>query len=248
MSNQLLELVLTYGVFALAPVLIASAIGVPIPASLVLLAGGAFAGSGELPLVPLALVGIAATSAGDSLGYWLGRRGGRAALDRFGPRLGITPAAVIRADAFLARWGGVAILLTRFLITPLGPVLNLIAGAGRYPFRRFIAYDVVGEATWVALYLGIGYLFSASWDVLAGILGQASQLLAVAAIALVLLALLVRTLRQCQGRTGSGTEAIPLAVQEEGAADRPTAGIASPVAPASAEDAPIPTAPVSAGQ
>ena len=200
MNAQLLDLLLTYGVVALAPILAASALGLPILASLLLLAGGAFAGSGQLDLLPLAVVGVLATVAGDSLGYWLGRRGGAAALDRFGPRLGLGPAALVRADVLLARWGGAAILLTRFLITPLGPVINLVAGTGRYPYRRFIAYDVLGEAIWVLLYLALGSLFSASWDVLADILGQASEALAVAAVAIVLLILLVRTLRQRQGR------------------------------------------------
>jgi membrane-associated protein len=214
MNAQLLDLLLTYGVVALAPILAASALGLPIPSSLLLLAGGAFAGSGQLALLPLIVVGIIATSAGDSLGYWLGRRGGVAALERFGPRFGIKPSAITRADAFLERWGGVAILLTRFLITPLGPVINIVAGIGRYPYRRFIAYDLLGEAIWVILYLALGYLFSASWDVLADILGQASQLLAVAAIAIVLLVLLIRTLWQRQTRAQPQAAPPPLTIKE----------------------------------
>lgn len=214
MNAQLLDLLLTYGVVALAPILAASALGLPIPASLLLLAGGAFAGSGQLALLPLVIVGILATSAGDSLGYWLGRRGGAAALARFGPRFGIKPTALVQADAFLGRWGGVAILLTRFLLTPLGPVINIVAGTGRYPYRHFIAYDVLGEAIWVLLYLALGYLFSASWDVLADILGQASQVLAVAAVALVLLVLLVRTLWQRQTRAQPRAEVLPLTIKE----------------------------------
>ena len=200
MNAQLLDLLLTYGIVVLAPILAASALGLPIPSSLLLLAGGAFAGSGQLAFLPLVIVGIIATSAGDSAGYWLGRRGGAAVLTRFGPRIGIKPTALAQADAFLGRWGGVAILLTRFLITPLGPVINIVAGTGRYPYRRFILYDALGEAIWVIVYLALGYLFSASWDVLADILGQASQALAVAAIAIVLLVLLARTLWHRQSR------------------------------------------------
>lgn len=215
MNAQLLDLLLTYGIVALAPILAASALGLPIPSSLLLLAGGAFAGSGQLAFLPLVIVGISATSVGDSLGYWLGRRGGVAALDRFGPRLGIKPTALAQADALLGRWGGIAILLTRFLITPLGPVINIVAGAGRYPYRRFIAYDVLGEAIWVLLYLALGYLFSASWDVIADILGQASEALAVAAIAIVLLVLLVRTLWQRQARIQTHVEVAALAIKEQ---------------------------------
>lgn len=103
--------------------------------------------------------------------------------------------------------------------SPFTVVINIVAGTGRYPYRRFIAYDLLGEAIWVLLYLTLGYLFSASWDVLADILGQAAEALAVAAIALVLLVLLVRTLRQQQARAQPRAEARPLTIKETGETD-----------------------------
>jgi membrane-associated protein len=201
MSDQLLAWLLTYGLLVLAPVLAGASLGLPLPASLLLLATGAFAGQGDLALSPLLASGIVAAVAGDLAGYWLGRRGGAAAIERFGHRLGLTRGALQRGERYLARWGGLAVFLTRFLITPLGPAMNIVAGAGRYPLRRFIVYDALGEIVWVLGYIALGYLFSASWDLLASLLGNTTEALALLVIIALAAALLVRLIRRQRRRT-----------------------------------------------
>ncbi len=198
MTDQLLEWLTTYGIVALAPVLAAAAVGLPLPATLLLLAAGAFAGAGQLSLPALLIGGIVAAGLGDSLGYLLGARGGAGVVGRWGPRLGLGPEALQRAEALLARWGGITIVLTRFLITPLGPVINVVAGTARYPYRRFLLYDVIGESIWVILYLGLGYLFGANWELLVDLASNATQALTLLLIVAVLGFFLVRALRQRQ--------------------------------------------------
>lgn len=195
MSEQLLTLVLGYGVIALVPILAGAAVGLPLPASLLLLAAGAFAGGGQLALTPLVIGGLIAVVAGDSAGFWIGKRGGAGALARWGDRLRVDAAMIAHAEGLFARWGGLAVLLTRFLITPLAPAINILAGAGRYPFRSFAFYDVTGEAVWVLGYLGLGYAFSASWDVLADLLGNATSALALLVVIAILVVLLARALK-----------------------------------------------------
>ena len=217
MTDRLLELLLAYGVMALVPILLISAIGLPLPASLLLVASGAFAGSGQLPLAALLLGAVGATVAGNGIGYWLGRRGGTSAASGWLRRRvcrAETPAGagrVERAGRLVARWGGPAVLLTRFLITPLAPAVNLAAGAGHYPFRRFALYDVAGEAIWVGVYVGLGYAFSANLDRLAGLLGNATTALTVLAVLAVLLALLASAYaaRLRHARATAGSAAAP---------------------------------------
>ena len=55
----------------------------------------------------------------------------------------------IQAENSFQRWGGMSILLTRFLITAIAVPVNLIAGTGNFPFRRFLLYDLAGEAIWI---------------------------------------------------------------------------------------------------
>lgn len=195
MNEQLLELLLSYGVLVLVPILLVGAVGLPLPASLLLTAAGAFAGGGQLDLMALLACAIGPTAAGNAIGYWLGRRGGAEVLERWGARLKIGAETVVRAERFFARWGGLAVLLSRFPLSPLSPVINILAGAGRYPFRPFVLANLVGVTLWVGVYVGLGYAFGASWDLLATLLDTAVQALTLLVVIAALAVLLVRALR-----------------------------------------------------
>jgi membrane-associated protein len=63
-----------------------------------------------------------------------------------------------RTEAFFRRHGGLAILLSRFI-----PIIRtcapFVAGVGRMPYGRFLAYNLAGGCAWVLLFIGGGYLF-----------------------------------------------------------------------------------------
>lgn len=61
----------------------------------------------------------------------------------------------------LERSGGISIYLTRWLLTPLAIPTNLLAGASGYPLRKFLAFDIADELTWLLMLGGLGYAFSA---------------------------------------------------------------------------------------
>jgi membrane protein DedA with SNARE-associated domain len=81
-----------------------------------------------------------------------------------------------RAESTFNRWGGMSVLLTRFLITGLAVPVNLIAGTSAFGFRRFFLYDLFGEAIWVFGYGGLGYLFGTQWEVIGTLLNSISGL------------------------------------------------------------------------
>jgi membrane protein DedA with SNARE-associated domain len=172
LTEAFLTAMLAYGPPALSLALMIGALGLPLPGTMFLLAAGAFARQGVLdwPLAaPLALLGAVV---GDSSGYLLGRYGGRLVL-----RWVEDSATWQGAQQVFDRRGGLAILLTRFLLTPLAVPTNLIAGSSQYAFWRFLAFDISGELVWVALYGGLGYLFAQSWEVLNDLAGNLSGLL-----------------------------------------------------------------------
>ena len=62
------------------------------------------------------------------------------------------------AQDFFRRYGAMAITLSRFM-----PIVRtcapFVAGVGRMPFGRFLAYNLLGGFAWVLLFVGGGYLF-----------------------------------------------------------------------------------------
>ncbi|MFL6282318.1 MAG: DedA family protein [Pyrinomonadaceae bacterium] len=171
MSDYLLATLGVYGVPVLFVALLVGSAGVPLPASLLLVAAGSFVEQGELELWPVLALSAAGAILGDQIGYALGRWGGRRLTRRLGRLVG-GEKRIEDAEEWLRRREGVGVFLSRWLLTPLGPVVNLTSGATRYPWPRFIVYDVLGEALWVALYVLLGRFFSDRVQALSDLLGD----------------------------------------------------------------------------
>lgn len=159
MSDFLLTQVINYGAPLFGLILFLGAIGLPIGASVVLIAAGAFSQQGILEWLPTAFLGLLGAVIGDALSFSIGFY----AKDWVDKRFGNSKAWRNAEEAFDAR-AGLAIYLTRFLVTALAIPTNLIAGGSGIKFRRFMTYDTLGECTWIVLYGGLGYFFGSQWE------------------------------------------------------------------------------------
>jgi len=130
-----------------------------LPGDSLLFAVGALAAvdtSGTLR-APSALVLLAAAAVlGNTLNYQIGRAIGPPA---FSGRYRLLKVEYLhRTEEFFRRHGGMAVALSRFM-----PILRtfapFVAGVGRMPYARFVAYNLLGGILWVMLFLWGGYLF-----------------------------------------------------------------------------------------
>jgi membrane-associated protein len=198
--NSLLPLLLhwlhEYGYPMLWLIVFFAAVGLPLPTNLVLLAAGAFAGHGDFQLALLIGITITASSCGDNAGYFIGRRWGSRTLQWVGQpgRLHLIPSRTItQSHLYFKRRGGWAIFFSRFLFSALGGVMNLLAGADRYPYRRFLLYDVTGETLGAVIPLSFGYAFGACCEAGDNLLGAFSGFAVMLFVAILLARRLVRT-------------------------------------------------------
>jgi membrane protein DedA with SNARE-associated domain len=159
MSEYLLTQIINYGAPSFGLILFLAALGIPLPASLLLIAAGAFSQQGFLDWVSTAVFGFLGAVAGDAISFGMGFYAQNWVSKRFEG----SSAWKNARDTFESR-AGMAVYLTRFLITALAVPTNLIAGGSGIRFRRFMIYDSLGELTWVILYGGLGYLFGSQWE------------------------------------------------------------------------------------
>jgi len=159
MSDYLLTQIINYGAPLFGLLLFLGALGIPVPASILLIAAGAFSQQGFLDWFSIAIFGLLGAVAGDALSFGMGYY----AQNRVSKRIEGSPTWKSAQSSFDAR-AGLAIYLTRFLVTALAVPTNLIAGGSGIKFRRFMLYDSLGELTWIVLYGGLGYLFGSQWE------------------------------------------------------------------------------------
>ncbi len=198
--ETLLGLVTGYGVAVILAATFLSCLLLPIPSSLIMLTGGAFVASGDLAFWSVVGAAYGGAVLGDQVGYRVGRVAGAPLLDR----LGRSPARarmIARARDLIDQRGGLGVFFSTWLVAPLGPWVNLIAGAGGLGALRFTLWDAAGEAIWVGIYVGAGYLFASQIETLAGLAGNISGALAAGVVALGLAAWLRAALRADRDKT-----------------------------------------------
>jgi membrane protein DedA with SNARE-associated domain len=170
-TDELLAAFLLYGMPALFGVLVISSAGVPFPVCLMLLAAGSFVAQDEMNLWQVIIVASTASVLGDQIGYAVARWGGRLLVARISRRMG-WEASILKAEAHAKRWGALGIFLSRWLVTPLGPWLNVTSGIAEYSWSRFLLWDLLGNLFGVVLFVTLGYFFSGQVQAMADILGD----------------------------------------------------------------------------
>src|SRR5690348_15761935 len=145
-----------YGLWAILLLVLVEDFGIPVPGETVLIAGAVFAGSGQLNVVAVGVVGFCAAVVGDNIGYAIGRFGGRRIVDRWGKYVFLTPERLDKAERFFDRQGAKIITIARF-IEGLRQANGIIAGITEMHWLRFIAYNALGAALWVGTWVSIGY-------------------------------------------------------------------------------------------
>ena len=190
LTDLILTYVVLYGPLLILAVLLIGALGAPVPGTFLVLAAGAFVRQGVLSLAWTPLAALAGALLGDLLSYGMGRFA-RALIPARMRNAGLWQ----KAEAELERRGGVAVYLTRWLLTPIAVPVNLVAGSTGYPFAKFVMFDLAGEITWVLLYGALGYSFSSQWEAISDFIGNFSGLLVGVAVLIVGAFLLFRNRR-----------------------------------------------------
>jgi membrane protein DedA with SNARE-associated domain len=172
LTDSILSWMIIYGPVLILAILFLGALGAPAPGTFLVLAAGAFVRQGVLDLEWTLLSALAGACLGDAVSFGMGLF----ARGFIGRRFGAAPVWQ-KAEAELNRRGGIAIYLTRWLLTPLAVPVNLVAGSTGYPFARFLLFDFAGELTWVLLFGTLGYTFSSQWEAISDFIGNFSGLL-----------------------------------------------------------------------
>jgi membrane-associated protein len=130
-------------------------VGFFLPGDSLLFTVGVVAGAGELNIVLVNVLLMAAAIIGDSTGYLLGRKTGPRIFSRKDSRL-FKQEYVTRTHAYYERYGGKTIIMARFV-----PIVRtfaaFVAGVGQMPYLKFLPFSVCGGIGWVFLMTMLGY-------------------------------------------------------------------------------------------
>ena len=156
--HDFLSLIAHHGYAVVFVVVLAEALGLPVPAAIALLAAGAAVASGALRAPALLLVAVLGMLVGDSLLFILGRHMGWNLLGWL-CKLSVNPESCIlrSAESFYKR-GKITLVIAKFIpgINTMAPPL---AGSMLMPPLLFFRLDLAGALLYATAYIGLGFLF-----------------------------------------------------------------------------------------
>lgn len=129
-----------------------------LPGDSLLFAAGVFsADGGGLNIWATLIVFWVAAILGNTSNYWIARLFGSRIIDS-GKVKALTPERMAKLDHFFERFGGLTIVITRFMpfFRTFAP---FIAGTGHMNFGKFTFFNVIGGVSWVSLFVLVGYFF-----------------------------------------------------------------------------------------
>lgn len=157
---DLSALIVHWGYIAIFFLILLGNLGLPIPEETTLALAGYLAWRGRLRLALILALGIVSATAGDNLGYWLGRRYGRAAVERYSQRILVTPERLQMVSRFVMTHGVLGVFVARF-IPGLRFLAGPVAGAAGLPALPFVVANTLGALLYVPYAVGIGYAVGA---------------------------------------------------------------------------------------
>jgi len=156
--NNFLSLIAHHGYLLIFIIVLAEAIGLPVPAAVALVAGGAAAAAGTLSVPKVLILALVGMLIGDTLLFVLGRYMGWRLLGLL-CRLSVNPESCIlrSAESFYKR-GKTTLLIAKFIpgVNTMAPPL---AGSMKMRPQQFLRLDAAGASLYILAYGGLGFLF-----------------------------------------------------------------------------------------
>jgi membrane protein DedA with SNARE-associated domain len=150
------ELIGHWGYTAIFLLIVLGNVGLPVPEETTLALAGYLVWRGQLRLSIILAIGIVSATAGDNLGYWIGRRYGKAAIERYSRRILVSPEHLQTVSRFVMTHGFLGVFAARF-IPGLRFLAGPLAGAAGLPLLPFVVANTLGALLYVPYAVGIGY-------------------------------------------------------------------------------------------
>ena len=135
---------------------------IPLPSEVIMPFAGYLVSIGQMSLPSAATAGAIGCNIGSTIAYYVAARGGRAAFQRWGSYVLISPSDLDRAERFFDRYGAATVFVGR-LLPVVRTFIAFPAGLGRMPMLKFQIYTFLGSWPWCFALAWIGYVLGDRW-------------------------------------------------------------------------------------
>ena len=139
--------------------------GIPAPSEAIMPFAGYLVSTGKMSFVIIVILGTLGNVLGSLLAYYIGFRGGRPLIERYGKYIFLSPHDLDRADAWFARRGELTVFVGR-LLPVVRTYISFPAGIARMKVWRFTLFTTLGVLPWTILFGWLGMYLGRNWQLI----------------------------------------------------------------------------------
>ncbi|MCC7550290.1 MAG: DedA family protein [Methanobacterium sp.] len=140
---------------------------IPLPSEVIMPFAGFVVYEGKMSLIGITIVGALGNLFGSLIAYFVGLKGGRPLLEKYGKYILITHNRLEMADEWFNKYGHEAVLISRVL-PGIRTFISLPAGISHMDLKRFIIYTLLGSLPWCFILGYIGVQLGPKWNMIKG--------------------------------------------------------------------------------
>ena len=148
------------GVFFL---MLVESCGIPMPSEIIMPFSGFLVAEGKMNFWAVSFVGAFANLAGSLIAYWIGLKGGRALIEKWGKYILISKRDLDLADRWFMRFGNLTVFFGR-LLPVVRTYISFPAGVAKMEIKRFSLYTFAGALPWSILFTWLGVKMGDNWE------------------------------------------------------------------------------------
>lgn len=179
------------GIFLL---MFAESCGIPMPSEVIMPFSGFLVADGKMTLLFITLAGTLGNLFGSLLAYWIGYRGGRPLIEKYGKYILISNHDLDLADKWFVKYGDWTVFFGR-LLPVIRTYISFPAGISKMDVKKFALYTTLGALPWTLLFGWLGVKMGSNWETIREKLHNFDMAIA-AAVVLIIVLYIIRQIRQ----------------------------------------------------
>jgi membrane protein DedA with SNARE-associated domain len=133
--------------------------------------------------IGMGVIGGLGATVGAAILYYLSRKLGIAAIEKFGKYIRMSASDLQRSEKWFSRYGSITVFACR-MVPGIREIISIPAGISKMNFTKFIIYTFFGSVIWCVTWTLIGFYFADSWKILSE---QLSHVLDIAALIIIII-------------------------------------------------------------
>jgi len=163
LGSLIISIISSTGYFGITILMALESACLPVPSEIIMPFSGYLVVLGRFSFWLVVIWGTIGNLLGSVAAYFVGIKGGRPFIERYGKYILISQEDLERADRFFKKFGNLSIFISR-LLPVIRTFISLPAGIARMPFWKFCFYTFIGSLPWSALLAYFGILFGENWQ------------------------------------------------------------------------------------